>query len=240
MNSRMLPWLKLWWSWPGALLVFILSITILVWEVASPKARQASLEEQCRELQASVLDLERANEAARAEREHAATVSSGLQDIYQELFGSLDERMTAILRAIGSAARDSGLLPGSFSYSSEKAPKTGSLRFHVDFSVEGTYEQVRQLLQALQSSPQFLIIDGISFKGEEDPRSNLLHIRLAVSTSLSDTDSSNLQAIVQRLGLPEEAPPDVSEPGKALEPEQGKIDPSPKAEDGTASKEDGR
>ena len=76
------------------------------------------------------------------------------------------------------------------------------------FSVEGTYEQIRSLLASLQASPQFLIVDSISFKGEEDARSQILSIRLQVSTYLAEAELGKLRALVDRtrLEVPAAAP----------------------------------
>jgi len=205
-NTRFLPWLRLWWAWSPALLLFLATSTLLIWQLASPRARQAAIEKQCSELQATILHLEKINQMALAEKENAADSSRKLQEIYDELFGNLDQRLTAVLRAIGEASRDAGLFPKGFSYSIENAKKTGSMRFVTGFSVEGNYDQIRQLLKSCQESPQFLMIDKISFRGEEDPRSKNLRIRLAVSTALSDTDPSTLNRIIERLGLKEGLP----------------------------------
>ncbi|RLE22819.1 MAG: hypothetical protein DRJ65_13150, partial [Acidobacteria bacterium] len=69
------------------------------------------------------------------------------------------------------------------------------------FSVEGTYEQIRTLLASLQTSPQFLIIDSISFKGEEEARSQMLSIRLQVSTYLAEAELGKLRVLVERTRL---------------------------------------
>jgi len=199
MRRHFLPWIRLWWMWAPALLLLVLSVGLLIWEVASPQGRLGAIEEEIAGLRGNVAHLEQINGLAVAERREAMEASEGLQKIYSQIFGSLDERLTAVMRAIGSAARDAGLLPKGFGYSFQENKKEGSIRFVTSFSVEGSYDQVRKLLATLQASPQFLIIDSISFKGEEDPRSSILRIRLEVSTFLSHTDPETLNRIVSRL-----------------------------------------
>lgn len=231
MNQRFLPWIRLWWLWIPSIVLFFLSAGVLSWELASPKSRQSVLETQSRDLQATIVNLEKTNENALKERIQASMTSEKLQQIYEDLFGSLDHRMTSVLRAIGGAARDAGMLPSGFSYSIQDDKKSGSMRFQTSFSVEGDYQQVKQLLSSLQASPQFLIIDSISFKGEEDARSQNLAIRLQVSTILSRTDPATLNAIVEGLKLDDIEVTTAADPG----PEETPATEAPEEIDETAA-----
>lgn len=223
MKSRFIPWIRLWWLWLPVSLFFLLCLGVLIWLIASPKGRMGVLETEVEELRATVIHLEKVNELAARERTEASQTSEDLQHVYEQIFGKLDERLTAVMRAVGTAARDAGMFPKSFGYAVNEDKNNGSTRFVISFSVEGTYEQVRQLLSSLQTSPQFLIIDSITFKGEDDPRSTNLKIRLEVSTFLSHTDPSALKKIIRSLQLEETEPdPDVGDEGgtEAAAPEE--------------------
>jgi len=248
MNSRFLPWIRLWWLWVPATALVVASLGFLIWQIASPHGRQGVLQAELEELRATIVHLEKVNEMAENERTEASGTSEGLQQVYEQIFGKLDERLTAVMRAVGSAARDAGMLPKSFGYSVNEDKNNGSTRFIVSFSVEGSYDQVRRLLSSLQNSPQFLIIDSISFKGENDARSRNLAIRLTVSTFLSHTDPSALNKIISRLQLeatpaPVEAEKQVQEkpkeatqvPEKPKEATQEPVGAEEEAREGAAS-----
>ncbi len=73
--------------------------------------------------------------ATGGDRARVAEPERQFATLHDEVFGSLDERMTDILRAVGSATRNAGLLPGSYSYTATKDSKTGFIRFGIQFSV---------------------------------------------------------------------------------------------------------
>lgn len=208
MNPRFLPWVKLAWVWILAVVFSVAAVAALIWQTSGPMGRRGLIEGQIEQLDQEIDHLGLINQQARAERNHVAETGETLERIDGELFGKLDDRMTAVLREVGLASRGAGLLPDGFSYRETVDDRTGGIRFGIGFSVEGTYEQIRTLLASLQVSPQFLIIDSISFKGEEDARSQILSIRLQVSTYLAEAELGKLRALVERtrLEVPAAAP----------------------------------
>ena len=208
MNPRFLPWVRLAWVWILAVVFCVAATAVLIWQTSGPMGRRGLIEGQIEQLDQEIDRLALMTRQARAERDQVAETGETLERIDGELFGKLDDRMTAVLREVGLASRGAGLLPDGFSYSENVDDRTGGIRFGIGFSVEGTYEQVRTLLASLQRSPQFLIIDSISFKGEEDARSQILSIRIKVSTYLAEAELGRLRALVERtrLEVPAAAP----------------------------------
>jgi Tfp pilus assembly protein PilO len=199
MNSWWLPWLKLAGAWVTAVILCLLGVVFLVWQTSGPMGRKGQIESQIDDLSAEIARLERMVSQAAAERVLVAETGAEIDRISEDVFGSLEERLTAVLREVGAIARGAGLIPQAFGYTLGREEESGGVRFAISFSVDGTYQQVRQLLSGLQASPQFLIIDRISFKGEEDPRSQSLAIRLQVSTYLADAEPEELRALVELL-----------------------------------------
>ncbi len=211
MNPRFLPWVRLAWVWMVAVIFCLAALSVLMWQTSGPMGRRGLIESQIDQLNQEIDRLDVITNQARDERIRVAEAGETLEQIDGELFGKLDDRMTAVLREVGLASKVAGLLPAGFSYRETINNKTGGVRFGISFSVEGTYEQIRSLLVSLQASPQFLIIDSISFKGEEDARSQVLSIRLQVSTYLAETELGKLQALVARTRLEEPAAEPESE-----------------------------
>lgn len=205
MNPRLLPWVRLAWVWILAVAFCLAAVGILIWQTSGPMGRRGLIEGQIDQLSQEIDRLDVMTRQAREERVQVAETGETLERIDGELFGKLDDRMTAVLREVGLASRGAGLLPGGFSYREVVDDRTGGVRFGISFSVEGTYEQIRSLLASLQASPQFLIIDGIGFKGEEDARSQVLSIRLQVSTYLAEAELGKLRALVDRTRLEQSA-----------------------------------
>ena len=201
MNSRFLPWIRLAWAWVIAVVLCLIAAGVLIWQMSGPMGRQGLIEGHIEELSAEVQRVEQLNSRAVEERDQVVDTGEELERINSELFGQFERRMTGVLREVGGAARTSGFLPERFSYRLTADKKTRGARFSISFSVEGTYDQVRQMLILLKASPQFLIIDSISFQGEEDPRSQALGIKLQVSTYLADAEPEKLRALVELLEM---------------------------------------
>lgn len=213
MNPRLLPWVRLAWVWGVAVLFCIAAVVVLSWQTSGPMGRRGLIEADIERLQKEIQRLERMTEQARAERALVARTGEALERIDGEVFGTLDERQTAVLREVGSAARDIGLLPGGFSYREAVDKQSEGVRFGISFRFDGQYGQIRDLLDRLQTSPQFLIIDQISFDGEEDARSRRLSIRIQVSTFLAETELGRLRELIERTRLDE--PADGQDPEEA-------------------------
>lgn len=203
MNPRFLPWVRMAWVWLLAVFFCLAAAAVLIWQTSGPLGRKGQIEGQIDRLNQSIERLLVMNKQARAERIQVADTGDTLERIDGELFGKLDDRMTSVLREVGSASRGAGLLPEGFSYREVVDKRTGGIRFGIGFSVDGTFEQVRDLLVSLQASPQFLIIDSINFKGEEDAISQVLSIRLQVSTYLAEAELGKLRQLVDRTRLEE-------------------------------------
>jgi len=55
--------------------------------------------------------------------------------------------------------------------------------------------QIRRMLAALQSSPEFLVVDNLNLTGDEDPVSRELAISVNISTFLAEADAGQLRRL---------------------------------------------
>ncbi|MFZ2492245.1 MAG: hypothetical protein WA208_12250, partial [Thermoanaerobaculia bacterium] len=65
-----------------------------------------------------------------------------------------------------------------------RAKPLGAVEVGVSFSVQGTYQQSRRLINLLELSPQFVIIDRVDLGAREG---NQLSLNLHVKTLFKDT-----------------------------------------------------
>ena len=240
MNPRFLPWLKLAWAWVTAVVLCISAIVVLVWQTSGPGGRQAQIKGQIEELREDITRMEQMMAQAEEERTQVSRTTRRLGEIQKDVFGRFEERLTAVMREIGSASRSVGMLPEGFTYSVKEVWSSDAVRFSTTFSVIGTFEQVRELLILLQGSSQFLIIESIGFAGEEDPRSNNLGIKLRVASFLTEVESERLETLIDMLAF-EPAPVEVEGAVEdTIEPQDGSTVPAddeapqtPEGEDST-------
>jgi hypothetical protein len=123
---------------------------------------------------------------AGAEQQIAAyrRVQTDLQSLYNERWSTQPQRLTAFINEVQRLAIASQLVPRSYAFmhGDERAGKQtgiGTNTVEIAFTVQGTYEQVRRLINLLELSNQFVIIDGIGLAGGNSDLKNLtLSIRV--------------------------------------------------------------
>ncbi len=198
-----------WIAWRRHLVVWLPAILFALANVAgyfllggSAGGRAASLQADVQQLDAECQQLTRLEGAVRKEQDQVESLRTGLDEINTNVFGSLEQRLTDILREVETATRMSGLRPARFSYDAKEDRKTNLTRFGITFTVNGTFQQIEQLLQALRSSKEFLIVDRLSLVGEEGTQASELKMAIHVSTCLSSADKELLERLLGQSGRP--------------------------------------
>jgi hypothetical protein len=117
-------------------------------------------------------------------------VQSDLQQLYNERWSTAMQRLTALIDEVKRLAAASHLEPPSYTFTSGETKNStivsntkgsiGTTTVEIAFNVQGTYEQVRRLINLLELSDQFVIIDGISLatSGASTDKTLTLNIRL--------------------------------------------------------------
>ena len=104
-----------------------------------------------------------------------------VEQLYAERLSTRSRRLTGITSEVKELAQRSGLVPQSLSYPEEDIEKFGLVKRSFDFSVQGTYAELRQFINLLEVSRSFLSIDEVTLTGDntEGPE---LNISLSLST----------------------------------------------------------
>ncbi|HXH40226.1 MAG TPA: GspMb/PilO family protein [Thermoanaerobaculia bacterium] len=96
-----------------------------------------------------------------------------LQVLYNERWSTPAQRLTVLIDEVKKLAAASHLEPPSYQFTTGESKNSpimanggrgsiGTTTVEIAFTVAGTYEQVRRLINLLELSDQFVIIDGIS------------------------------------------------------------------------------
>ena len=114
-----------------------------------------------------------------------------IQTVYNERWATEAERLTALVTEIKKVTAASQLIPQSLTFSEERdaTRNTGTIDtsiVHIAFSVQGTYQQIRRLINLLELSDQFVIIDSIGLGGGTGSEQNLT-LNLRLKTIFRDT-----------------------------------------------------
>jgi Tfp pilus assembly protein PilO len=189
------PWRRLLPIWLPAVGLCAVAATLYLWQSSESGGRAAGLRSQIEELEAEKARLEGLLAQVEGERATVAAVNESFDLLYGQVFRGLDDRLTNILREVGLATRSAGLLPGSYKYDAEEDQKTGYVRFSIQFSVTGEYAQIRKLIAAVQSSPEFLVVEQIAFTGDEAAATSELTVAVRVATYLSEANRETLDRL---------------------------------------------
>ena len=195
MTVDLRPWKRLLAVWLPAVMACVAAMALYVWQTSESGGRRAQVRSQIEGLETEIARLDGLLMATTTDRDRVAELERQFSHLYADVFGDLNDRLTDILRAVGSATRNAGLLPDSFSYSADEERGTGFIRFGVQFSVEGEYGQIRQMLAELQASPEFLVVQNLSLSGDEDPVSRDLGITVSIATYLAEADEQQLRRL---------------------------------------------
>jgi Tfp pilus assembly protein PilO len=120
-----------------------------------------------------------------AERQIAGyrKVQHDIDVVYNERWSTQAERLVPMIKEVKRLAAASQLVPPSYAFtlSEPKADQSGALNatlVGISFAVQGPYQQVRRLINLLELSPQFVIIDTISLTSQNEQNLNLnLHVK---------------------------------------------------------------
>ena len=119
-------------------------------------------------------------------------VESDVLSVFNEHWATQPERFTKLFTEVMRLAMASSLEPGSYSFRRGDAKRItaagprqniGANEVNISFGVEGTYEQVRRLINLLELSRQFVIIQSISLAASED---QVLTLDLQLKTIFRD------------------------------------------------------
>ena len=116
-------------------------------------------------------------------------IERNVRDIYENRWSTENQRLTLMIAEVKRLAQNTNLTPTTFNFSKKESGETartttGATEMTVTFNVQGTYQQVRRLINQLELSPQFIIIDQIGLTSETGA---LLNMSIQVKTLFRDT-----------------------------------------------------
>jgi len=136
---------------------------------------QSRLDSLQTRLESAKSESERAHNARiRADRTFQGyrQVEKDVQSVFDEHWSTQPKRLTALIGEVKHLAAASNLAPPSYTFDSSEARSAASLtrksesiganEVGISFNVQGTYQQVRRLINLLELSRQFVIIDKIA------------------------------------------------------------------------------
>lgn len=195
MTVDLRPWRQLLPVWSPAVIVCVVSMGFFFYQTSDSVGRQATVNSKIDELAAEVDRLRVLYDLVTEDRREVEELQAGFVELNDRVFSDLDLRLTRILREVGDATREAGLLPGTFTYTAAEEERLGYVRFGIAFRVEGEYAQIRRMLAAFHASPEFLIVERLSLSKDEDLASRSLKMAVQLYTYLDEADPDRLHRL---------------------------------------------
>lgn len=132
-------------------------------------------------------DLEGARRSRVAAEQQVAAyrkIERTVRDIYENRWSTEQQRLTRMIAEVKKLAAAASLTPASFAFDrvedrASARTATGATQVGVGFTVQGTYQQIRSLINQFELSEQFIIVDSISLSSENG---DLLTMNIHVKT----------------------------------------------------------
>ncbi|HYK03862.1 MAG TPA: GspMb/PilO family protein [Thermoanaerobaculia bacterium] len=127
-------------------------------------------------------------------------VEADIAEVFDQHWSTQPKRFTAMVGEVKRLAIASSLNPQSYSFERAEAEartsaarrggkNIGATEVGMSFTVQGTYEQIRRLINLLELSRQFVIIDQISLNAAQD---QLLTLNLHLKTIFRDDQQARV------------------------------------------------
>jgi Tfp pilus assembly protein PilO len=119
-------------------------------------------------------------------------VENDVLEVFNEHWATQPERFTKLFGEVTRLAMASSLVPSSYSFKRGDAKRIsaggprqnlGATEVGITFGVEGTYDQVRRLINLLELSRQFVIIERINLSASD---AQMLSLSLQLKTIFRD------------------------------------------------------
>lgn len=191
--SRPGIWWRLWWVWAVPSLLVAVNLAWVFGFRSTVLQRGSVLAAQAEQLQSEVARLEGNARRLDETRDKLGELRENLSVLRRDQLSGMKERLVPFLQEVLRLAQESGLAVESIGYTYKQEDKTGLVYFTASYGVKGSYEQIRRCVFLLESSPQFIVLEGLGLEGDQSAGSLDVSVRLTMGTYFSTADETLLR-----------------------------------------------
>jgi hypothetical protein len=186
-----MAWRVRWWRWALPLAVVLANVLVLIAHPGRTGAGFADMEQELASETRALQALGDKEKAVEAVLDNARSSREALVLLYRDRFSTEAERLTQLITEVKGLAQRAGLEPKSITYPEETLDEYGLVRMSLVFGVKGSYPQLRMLINLLERSDLFLVLERVGLSNSSEAG---LGINLELSTFFV-RDPAALQAI---------------------------------------------
>jgi Tfp pilus assembly protein PilO len=198
MNGRG-AWFKLWYLWLPAGILVLVNVVWLTGLRGALLGRGSVLARQVTDAESAVNKLEAQLRKLQQTAAELGELEANLDELREQRLASMRERLVPFLTDVVQRTQEAGLQAERITYAVRRQEKSGLAYFTATYNVHGNYEQIRRCVFLLESSPQFILLDGLGLRGDESASSLDVGVQLRVGTYFSDVD----ERLLKQLGVSE-------------------------------------
>lgn len=173
-------WRQQWWVWALPLAFSLANAGVLFVHPGRSGSGFALMRSTLQEETASLRVLRAKKRELREIVRTARKNRVGVRELYKRRFSTPAKRLTALLAEFHSLADRAGLETPRLSYPEQSIDEFGLVSKAIQFQVTGTYAQLRTLMNLLEVSSYFFVLEEVRLTGKAD--SDVLNMTLTVST----------------------------------------------------------
>jgi Tfp pilus assembly protein PilO len=192
-------WGRHWWAWAVPSLVLVANLAWIVGFRTAVLQRGTALGSQVEQLQSEVARLETTSRKLTEMRSRLDGLRTDLDTLRRDQLSGMRSRLVPFLQEVVRLGDEAGLKAERVSYSYSKDAKSGLVYFTASYAVKGTYEQIRRCVYLMETSPQFIVLEGLALRGDSSSTSLEISVQLTMGTYFSEVD----EALIQELGVKE-------------------------------------
>lgn len=117
--------------------------------------------------------------------EDSRAAEEGLRGFYAERLATEERMLTTVIAKVKRLASQAGLEPAAINYEKEPIERQDLVQRTIIFGVDGTYGQLRQLVNFLELSKSFLVLEEVSLDNVNEV-TGTLGIDLTISTMFAE------------------------------------------------------
>ncbi|MCP3961025.1 MAG: hypothetical protein GY719_24535 [bacterium] len=198
MKSLFEAWRRHLWLWVLPAAFCILNLLVFAFYNSAFAGKVETLESRHRTATERLTALEQEREVIEEFLVKVGAHQQEVDGLYATRFETEAQRFTRAVQEVKTLARQAGLKPTSFGYPKKDFGDQGLVQRNINFSVNGTYDQLRTFINFLELSDHFVTLNSVTLGDSGEARQNPnLGINLAMSTIFSTREIAPRPAEVE-------------------------------------------
>jgi Tfp pilus assembly protein PilO len=144
------------------------NLAFFLWYRSTSQDRKGAMAARRDALAREVEAREKEAAAVAVQRDRLSRVSSAIDEFYGKRIGTPRETLAPIVLEVHGLLTKAGVAPASISYATKPLPDLPLMEMQIDFNFRNDYNQLKQLLGAIESGRRWIVVRSIGLARDKD------------------------------------------------------------------------